>query len=514
MKHTRTLAVAASLAAAALVLSGCSGSDSGGGDDTLRLWHYEGADSAMGIAWDEAIKVFEEETGATVEFEEKSFEQIRSTASQVLNSDEAPDILEYNKGNATAGLLSSQGLLTPLDDAVEEYGWDEQLAPSLQTTAKYDENGIMGSGNWYGVPNYGEFVEVYYNKDVFAAAGLEVPTTLAEFEDVLAAFADTGRHAARRVRRGVPARPALVPARAHEGRPRVRRRLPALRERRSTVGRRDHVRHRDRPGLDRQGLHLDRLQRPQGRGRGRRLHQRRLPDLLLGQLVVRPLHRPRSTTSSGARSSSPRPSCPRAPRATCGSSPRSAKNKELAYEFIDITMRPEIQALLGNNGGVPVAADPADITDEKSKELIANFNALTEQDGLAFYPDWPTPTFYDELNAGLQELVNGTKSPAEVQEQLGEQYQAGVDGHRRLIDDGCRGRGVRAAASAPRPTAGRNHHVRSPRHAGRDPARPRRGSAPADLGVAVPARASSPAPAGTRSGSTSCPASRCWPSSS
>jgi hypothetical protein len=42
------------------------------------------------------------------------------------------------------------------------------------------------------VPNYGEFVEVYYNKDAFAAAGLEVPTTLDEFEDVLQAFADQG----------------------------------------------------------------------------------------------------------------------------------------------------------------------------------------------------------------------------------------------------------------------------------------------------------------------------------
>jgi raffinose/stachyose/melibiose transport system substrate-binding protein len=31
------------------------------------------------------------------------------------------------------------------------------------------------------------------------------------------------------------------------------------------------------------------------------------------------------------------------------------------------------------------------------------------------------------LNASLQELVNGTKSPEEVNEQLGEQYQSGVD---------------------------------------------------------------------------------------
>ena len=124
-RRTRVLAGMATLAAATTVLAGCSsGSGDSGDDKTLTLWHYEGADSAMGKAWDEAIKVFEEETGATVEFEEKGFEQIRSTASQVLNSNEAPDILEYAKGNGTAGLLASQGLLTDITDAVEEYGWD------------------------------------------------------------------------------------------------------------------------------------------------------------------------------------------------------------------------------------------------------------------------------------------------------------------------------------------------------------------------------------------------------
>ena len=86
----------------------------------------------------------------------------------ILNSDSAPDIMEYNKGNATAGLLSKQGLLTDLSDEVTKRGWDKKLSPSLQTTAKYDDKGIMGSGKWYGVPNYGEYVMVYYNKDMFA----------------------------------------------------------------------------------------------------------------------------------------------------------------------------------------------------------------------------------------------------------------------------------------------------------------------------------------------------------
>jgi len=427
MKHTRIVGAAATIAAAALVLSGCSGSGGGGGDDdTLRLWHYESDTSAMGIAWAEAIKVFEEETGAKVEFEEKSFEQIRSTASQVLNSDEAPDLLEYNKGNATAGLLSSQGLLSNLDDVVADHGWDDQLSPSLQTTAKYEENGIMGSGSWYGVPNYGEFVEVYYNKDAFAAAGLEVPTTLDEFEDVLQAFADQGIT-------------PLSESAAEYPLGQLWYQFALSKADRSFVDdyqlytgdvdwEGDEISYATatiKDWTDKGYISTD-ASGLKAEDAGVSFINGDAPIFFSGSWW----HNRFTTEIDGFEwGTFLFPGAEMSP-GSAGNMwviPERAKNKELAADFIDITMRPEIQALIGNNGGVPVAADPADITDEKSAELIANFNALTDRDGIAFYPDWPTPTFYDELNAGLQELVNGTKSPAEVQQQLGEQYQAGVD---------------------------------------------------------------------------------------
>jgi raffinose/stachyose/melibiose transport system substrate-binding protein len=200
----RQIAAAAMLLTGAMLLAGCSGGGSStansgkvntnpdGHGKTLTLWDYEDPTSAMGIAWNEAIKEFESETGAKVKYEAKSFEQIRSTTSQVLNSNAAPDILEYNKGNATAGLLSSQGLLTDLTPAVNAYKWDTKLAPSLQTTARYDAKGVMGSGNWYGIPNYGEYVEVFYNKDMFAKYNIAVPKTFAEFEAALKTFKDNG----------------------------------------------------------------------------------------------------------------------------------------------------------------------------------------------------------------------------------------------------------------------------------------------------------------------------------
>jgi raffinose/stachyose/melibiose transport system substrate-binding protein len=127
-RRTKTVAALAAVTAAGLALSGCStgGGDDGGDGQTLKLWHYEGSDSAMGKAWAEAIKIFEDETGAKVEFEEKSFEQIQKTASQVLDTDAAPDLMEFNKGNATAGFLASTGLISDISDAVDEYGWDDR----------------------------------------------------------------------------------------------------------------------------------------------------------------------------------------------------------------------------------------------------------------------------------------------------------------------------------------------------------------------------------------------------
>lgn len=421
------LAVAAT---GTLTLSACGGSSDSAGEsgssDTLTVWHFESETSAMGIAWDEAIATFEEETGATVELELKSFEQIRSTASQVLNSDEAPDVLEYTKGNATAGLLASQGLLRPLDDAVAEYGWDDQLAESLQTTARYDERGIMGSGSWYGVPNYGEFVQVYYNVDAFAEAGLEVPTTLEELEAVLAEFESQGVTPLAQAAAEYPLGQLWY--------------LLALSQ-------------ADREWVDAYQLYTDEVDW-QG------------PELTFATETVKEWTDAGyiSTDATGLKAEDAGtafingtypifvsgswwynrftdeitdyewdtflfPGADMAP-GSAGNMwvvPERADSPDLAEQFIEVTMRPEIQDLMGNNGGVPVAADPESITDERSADLIAGFNAVNEAGGVAFYPDWPTATFYDDLNAALQELLNGSLSPTEVNEQLAEQYTSGVE---------------------------------------------------------------------------------------
>ena len=420
----RGIVAGVALAATAALLTGCSnGAQSD--PNTLKLWHFEGTDSDVGIAWAKAIEIFEEETGATVEYEDKSFEQIRSTASQVLNSSEAPDVFESPKGNATAGLLASQGLLADITEAVEEYGWDDKLAPSLQTTARYDEAGIMGSGPWYGVPNYGEYVTVYYNKTAFDELGLSVPTTYDEFEDVLDAFVEAGQT-------------PIAEAGAEYPLGQLFYQLALTQADRQFVN--DYQLYEN--PVDWQGEALtyaaDKIVEYVDKGwisadstglkaedMGVGFMSGEYPIMVSGSWWAgRVINE--ATTFEWDTFLFPEADLVPGSSGNIWVVPENAANKELAYEFIDITMRPEIQALIGNNGSIPVAADPADITDEKSAKLITDFNTVVEQDGLAFYPDWPTPNFYDQLVGALQELVNGTLTPEQTLEQLGTDYEDGV----------------------------------------------------------------------------------------
>ena len=422
----RSRAAGALLLATSLALTACSGSGSGdddGGDaKTLTLWHYEGPTSAMGVAWNKAIDLFKAaHPGVTVKFEEKSFEQIQQNAQMILNPDSAPDILEYNKGNATAGLLSKQGLLTDLTDETTKRGWDKQLSASLQTTAKYDDKGIMGSGKFYGIPNYGEYVMVYYNKDMFAKNGVTVPTTLDEFTKAMDTFVSKGITPLSVGGAEYPAQQILYElalAKADHAwvddyelyKNKVDFHGPQL-----TYGAQTFADWVSKKYIAKNSAGI------KAEDMGVAWEQGKFPIMIsgswwYGRFATEVKNFQWGTFLFPGNTLHP------------GSSgnlwvvPEKSKAKSLAYDFIDITMKPEVQNLLGNNGGVPVAADANAITDPKNKELIDNFSKISAADGLAFYPDWPAPGYYDVLVAGTQGLINGSKTPQAFLDEIAKPY--------------------------------------------------------------------------------------------
>ncbi|MEV4562524.1 extracellular solute-binding protein [Nonomuraea sp. NPDC049419] len=423
---------AAVLAAAVLALSALSACGSGGSESpapsgteprVLKLWHYESAESAMGKAWAEAIKKFEaSHPNVKVEFEEKGFEQIQKTASMVLNSDEAPDLMEYNKGNATSGLLSKQGLLTDLSEEATKRGWDKLLPGGLQTTAKYDDRGVMGSGKWYGVPNYGEFVMVYYNKDLFAKHKVEVPTTYEEFTAALDTFVKAGVTPLANAGAEYPAQQILYQLAL------TKAQKPWMEAFQLYKGKVDFHGPEFTYGAQtfadwvKKGYIAKNSAGLKAEDMGVAFMKGEFPMVISGSWWY---GRFASEIKDFEWGHFLFPGAAMSP----GSSgnlwvvPENSENKDLAYDFIDITMSKDIQNLLGNSGGVPVAADPGAITDEKSKELIETFNKLTAADGLAFYPDWPAPGYYDVLVAGVQNLINGSKTPAQVLDEIAGPYE-------------------------------------------------------------------------------------------
>lgn len=421
------VALAAAALAGVMLLASCGSSGGNAAEDgkTLRLWHYEGSDSAMGVAWKQAVTEFKKtHPGVKVEFESKGFEQIQKTASMVLNSDDAPDVMEYNKGNATAGLLAKQGLLSDLTPQVSAYGWDKLLSPSVTTTSRYSATGVMGSGKWYGIPNFGEYTMVYYNKDLFAKNHIKVPTTAAGFTSALAAFKAKGITPLADAGAEYPAQQyfyqlALTKAdrdwvNAYE----LYQGKADFHDAAWTYAAETFA------DWVRKGWIAKTSSGAKAEDAGVSFIKGTAPMFFSGSWWYGRF-RSENTFDWG---SFLWPGSP----LTLGSGgnlwvvPQHAKNKKLAYDFINITLRKSIQNTLGNHGGIPVAATPSAITDPSSKALISGFNTVSTRDGLAFYPDWPVAGFYDVLVSAVQKLLTGSASPDQVLDQLQKAYDAGA----------------------------------------------------------------------------------------
>lgn len=428
MKFARKC-IAAGLSLATLIsVAGCGGSDTAQEENptSIKIWHYEEATTAQGKAWDKAIEIFEKETGVKVEFEKKAFEQIRQNASQILNSDDAPDVMEYNKGNATAGLLASQGLLTNLNDYVSQYGWDKIITGSLSDTGKYNEQGVMGSGDWYGITNYGEDCLLYFNQDMFDQYGIAIPTTFDELEDAMAKFKENGVTALSVGSAEYPTQHLwwqLVLSKADDS---------FLKAYEMYDGKVDwnsepvtYATKKIKEWVDKGYISKDSTNlKAEDAGQ----------NFMTG---VNPIFFSGTWWHARFKEEAPNLHSTYAKfpdtKKIVGSSgnvwviPENSKKKDLAAKFINITLGKEVQNYMAQQGGLAINADTDSIPDEDTKQFVAQFDEAVKEDQLGFYPDWPTSTFYDELNASLQELVNGTADVKTVLGQMEDNYNKGLE---------------------------------------------------------------------------------------
>src|SRR5258708_19142498 len=71
--------------------------------------------------------------------------------------------------------------------------------------------------------------------------------------------------------------------------------------------------------------------------------------------------------------------------------PKNAANKQLAYDFINHTLKPDVQKLLANNGAAPGTASTAGVTNPPNVQLIQNFQTLAGCHPPGYHPPQPNP---------------------------------------------------------------------------------------------------------------------------
>jgi raffinose/stachyose/melibiose transport system substrate-binding protein len=420
--HRGAMAIAA---AVTLALAACgSGGDgaSGGDSKTFTVWWYEDAGNPQDLAWQDALKDFKAaHPGVKVTFERKVWQQIQDAGAMILNSNEVPDLLEYNKGNATAGAVAAKGLLTDLSSEAAARGWDKTAGSAL-TVGSYDSRGLMGPGKVYGIPSYGEYLSFAYNKDMFAKHGVKVPTTTDELVAAFETFTAKGITPLAESAGDYPAQHLLWGLALAKADPDWLRGYFGLTAPLDTSvnspltqAAQTLVDWTAKGYIDKKSTGL------KAEDAWNQFRSGKAPITFAGTWMVGDFQEKIKTFEWG-QFLMPGSGLNAGSGGNIWVVPTKAKNKDLANEFIDLTMDKKRQNLMANAGGIAISADSAAISDPTGKLVNETFAKLAASDALGLYGDWPVPNFYQVVFSNTQTLIAGSQTPAKFMEQLKTAY--------------------------------------------------------------------------------------------
>ena len=181
----RKMGLVAVATTALLVLGGCTATstppaDEGSTDITLWLMGGDTGDTLR-----EYLKTtYADATGGTLTIEQQDWSDALSKLTTALpDAENTPDVVEI--GNTWSPTFTTVGAFSDITDLHEELGGDK-LLPSFVDIGKFD-------GANYAEPYYFGSRYIFYRKDIWAAAGLSVPTTLAEFNESVATLKSAGQ---------------------------------------------------------------------------------------------------------------------------------------------------------------------------------------------------------------------------------------------------------------------------------------------------------------------------------
>lgn len=175
--------------ASAIALAGCSSgtassptaaaSASSAAPQNITLW-LAGGDTPQELR-DYLKTTYNAKTGGTLTIEEQSWGDLVTKLTTALpDPNNTPDVVEV--GNTQSPTFTNVGAFADISDMYTELGGDK-LLPSFVEVGKVD-------GKNYTLPYYFGSRYMFYRKDVYKAAGVEVPKTLDEFNATVKTIAE------------------------------------------------------------------------------------------------------------------------------------------------------------------------------------------------------------------------------------------------------------------------------------------------------------------------------------
>lgn len=400
------------------------------GPITLTVWDQESG--RVSQVWDQLNTEFEQKyPNVTVKRVKRDFGELKTLLRLSIQGPNPPDVVEVNQGWPDMGQLVKAGLLLPLDNYAQAYGWTDRVSQNVLAVSSWTPDGKeFGTGNLFGYTTMGEIIGVYYNKQTLADLGLALPKTLGEFEQSLAAAKQASE---------IPiqfgnndAFPGI-----HEYAI-IQDQLASVRELSDFIfGAQGSQLSFNTPANEQAATLLqDWVKKgyftPGFGGSG---YQNAVNNfakgqglfMITGNWIVGDLGA--DNTDIGfflmppANAGTP-------PASTGGagfplSIAAGSKNPDAAAAYIDWMTGDHASELLLPTGQIPLhtGAAPSVQTGTVLADVVNAAQTVTDANGMVPYEDWATPTFYDTLTAAIQELMANRITPKEFTTKVEQDYR-------------------------------------------------------------------------------------------
>lgn len=362
----------------------------------------------------------------TIKRVSRSFDDLKTTLKLALSSNTPPDVVQANQGYPDMGAFVKAGLLQPEDRYAKAYGWTSRYPKQLLDLNRFSSDGkTWKTGNLYGISQTGELVGVFYNKKVLSSLGITPPRTVDELTADLAKAKAGGQQP---MEFGNSDKSpgihllGLIQA-ATTGKQQIR----------------DLVFNQNKASWTSAGT-VKAAQTAQdwakngylGTGfSGQTSEQARaafaagkgafLLDGTWAQATVQAM-------GSNVGFAALAPKAGGTPLAQGGEGlawaiTSKTKHADVAAAYVDWLNNANGMATSASKGNLPAVAPPSyQPAPGVAADIYTSWQAVSTKDGLVPYLDYTTPTFYDTLTAGLQELLAGKQTPQQFTQGLQRDY--------------------------------------------------------------------------------------------